>query len=219
MNSSSGSPINPFECFQRPRFVITKNRGDSFNPFNLNKNDSNENDFNFSIKFKTKHKQDSGINPFQSAYKDKAPFLKGIQNTHTLIKGLNKNDNKDNIANNLKNNQPMIFQPNINIYICDENFFDNKREKDSNQGYIKTEIKKKDCSKINKIKNEAPDKIINEEKDKKVLNMAQNLNMAAPPIVNLCEITNLMENLNLDNNNEKMYTNNEDFSLGEKYIE
>ena len=114
MNSSSGSPINPFECFQRPRFVITKNRGDSFNPFNLNKNDSNENDFNFSIKFKTKHKQDSGINPFQSAYKDKAPFLKGIQNTHTLIKGLNKNDNKDNIANKLKNNQPMIFQPNIN---------------------------------------------------------------------------------------------------------
>ena len=113
----------------------------------------------------------------------------------------------------------MIFQPNINIYICDENFFDNKREKDSNQGYIKTEIKKKDCSKINKIKNEAPDKIINEEKDKKVLNMAQNLNMAAPPIVNLCEITNLMENLNIDNKNEKMYTNNEDFSLGEKYIE
>ena len=49
--------------------------------------------------------------------------------------------------------------------------------------------------------------------------MAQNLNIAAPPIAPLSEITNLMENLKLDNKNEKMYTNNEDFSFGEKYIE
>ncbi len=35
--------------------------------------------------------------------------------------------------------------------------------------------------------------------------MAQNLNMAAPPIAPLCEITNLMENLKSDNKNEKMY--------------
>ena len=53
--------------------------------------------------------------------------------------------------------------------------------------------------------NEAHDKIIKEEKDKKVQNMAQNLNMAAPPIAPLCEITNLMENLKSDNKNEKMY--------------
>ena len=35
--------------------------------------------------------------------------------------------------------------------------------------------------------------------------MAQNLNMAAPPIAPLCEIKNLMENLKSDNKNEKMY--------------
>ena len=223
MNPNASSPINPFKEFKRPRFVITKSKAEPLNPFRFNGNDSKEKDSSFSFKLSKDYKSHSGLNPFLTCYKEKAPFLKGIQNTNTFIKGLNNNDNKNNIANSFQNKQPMVYKPNINIYICDRDFFNNcHSEKDSNQSYIKTEIKKKDCSMGNNS--------LNKERDNQVLNITQNLNMDAPPIVPLIdpirEVTNLIEKMNLNEgkekdkkNNEKIFTNKGDFQLGKYYIE
>ena len=129
MNKKDISPINPFQNLLPPKY-LTKNRDcTSNNSSHFPKIDSGESSFTAIIKLKTKSKNHHGFNPFLNKCEEKeekAPFYKGEQNIHAVFKGLNKNNNRSNITNLLTREKQMVVKPKINIYICENDFFNNK---------------------------------------------------------------------------------------------
>ena len=238
MNRNANPPFNPFEYSERSKFVVTKRRDYSKNnPFLHSDDDTHEISFNGTIKLKTMSRQSHGINPFINYSEkkiEKAPFYKGERNTYCAFKGLNKNNNQSNIANSSKGEQQFIIKPNFNIYICDNNFFDNNPFENEKINPFITNTMDKKMDSFSNINN-----TISEEKRKdKEINLTESLAAPAPAIDPVIDLTDRVEKLKLDDgttkkkrrkelkwnqnkkkNDDKIYTNDGNCTLGENYFE
>lgn len=237
MNKKDISPINPFQNLLPPKY-LTKNRDcTSNNPFHFPKIDSGESSFTAIIKLKTKSKNHHGFNPFLNKCEEKeekAPFYKGEQNIHAVFKGLNKNNNRSNITNLLTREKQMVVKPKINIYICENDFFNNKPFEDENINcHFQTDIKEKKYQADNSNIIFSQDKKEDEEVD-----ITESLCAPAPAIDPIVDISNKFEKLTLEEmekrkmikekdlwkhkqqiSEEKIYTNDGNCTIGQYYIE
>jgi hypothetical protein len=235
MNRNDNSPLNLFKYSDRSKFVVTKRRDYSNNNPFFYDNGTQEISFNGTIKLKTTSRLSHAINPFENYSKktrEKSPFFKGDRNTYCAFKGLNNNDNKSNIANSSKRYQPLIIKPNFNIYICDNNFFEDIPSGNENINPFATNGMDKKMDSFNKINNTTCE----EKREDKDINLTESLCAPAPAIDPMIDLINRVERLKLDdgktkkqrrnelrkqnkkNKEEKIYTNDGNCTIGEDYF-
>ena len=230
MNRNANSPFDPFHNSDTSKFVFAKRRGYSNNdPFFFD-NDTHEISFNGTIKLKICSRQSNAVNSFET--RDKPPFYKGEQTNYCAFKGLNSNDKQSNIANSSERAQPLIIKPNFNIYICDNNFFEDIPSGNENINPFATNGMDKKMDSFNKINNTTCE----EKREDKDINLTESLCAPAPAIDPMIDLINRVERLKLDdgktkkqrrnelrrqnkkNKEEKIYTNDGNCTIGEDYF-
>ena len=234
MNKPANSPFNPFQLLQKQK-CLTKNREIcNNNPFQFFKREPEESSFIATIKLKSNSRRYHGFNPFineSQEKEEKAPFHKGEQNYHAIFKGLNKNNNISNITDSMKKDKQIIVKPNINIYIC-ENYFENGPFEEENRNCRQLTVRNDKSYSINNNN-------INQEKNEdEDLRLTESLYAPAPAIEPINHLSDRFAKLTLEENlkdkrvndknlmkqkevneNEKIYTNDGNWTLGKYYME
>ena len=253
MEFNDNEKFNPFNCFSKPKCPITKARFHADkNPFQYRNSDYKSFNFNTTIKSKPRPNRylNLDLNPFKN--EGKAPFRKSKDkdkynddthspNNNSFI-SCKKNaieEDDDSILLRVPKKHFIGKGSNINIFICDGDFFKN------NNPFKNTDMLGQPQSNPKENKNEKDEKSIfhSEPKDKEeetkmslIADIDNNMNAPAPysPIdLRISTFRKNLEKLNLgddneipsevqksicENKDEKLFTNDGDDNLGDNYF-
>lgn len=206
MRDNDNSGFNPFLAFL-PRKFETKSRNQD-NPFAIGKNEFQELNFNNTIKSKPRPMHYPNLKNELFDNNELAPFHKGDQDFTAIFKGYGQKDDKKEDKKNV------IFRPNINIYICDPNYFKNNKsdkKKENTRSHIKYAKKKSNPFKVNYPKKEE-DKMYD-----LIVDLEENANAPSPADC-IPDVIKMMQRMTLNdreqfskvpdkNDKDKIYTN------------
>ena len=223
------SSLDPYDYFSGPKVCENRVQINKYkNPFQLGKNELQE--INSKVGFRTKTRKHHYLNlndEYSNDIKEeRAPFHKGEQNYNTVLRGLKKNSDSCNKHNALNSREKIIIRPNINIYICDPSCLNvNLSENENIQCIINSEIKK--------IREDYDHFADNGEKSENLKNSTVDMNAPEPIINSVSDLIKGMDKMNLNeqkrkernsnlmaekNNNEKKYTNDNNYTPGDFYM-